>query len=117
MNILEQKVEELDKLSNRKLVYRKFVSNENSYALANKEKKKIVVLIADKEQTYIKSYSVDLENWLDAESKGINSEDIIKGLSVLRAFGVRTGQRFISQGDIFQEINLDDVESHLEIID
>ena len=117
MNILNQKVTELQELAYKngiKLTNAKFANHDNAYVLANQQAKKILVLI--EKSTELRAYSVCLEEWLDAESKGINSDEIISSLSVLRAFGSRQGQRYISKGDIFQEIDTDDAASHLEII-
>ena len=117
MNILNQKVTELQELAYKNginLMESRFVNHDNAHVLANNQAKKILVLVEKAE--IVKAYSVNLENWLDAESKGINSDQIISGLSVLRAFGSRMGQRYISKGDIFQEILLEDADSHLEII-
>jgi len=119
MNILNQKVAELQELALEKginLMSEEFVSHDNAHVIANKQAEKIVVLMSNKAFTKLKSYSVCLERWLDAEKSGLNSDQIIKGLSILRTFGCRPGQRFISKGDIFQQIDMSVVPDHLEII-
>lgn len=118
MSILSQKITELKELAFENgisLMDAAFVSHDNAHVLANKQAEKIVVLISNEGSTQLKSYSVGLERWLDAESAGLNSDQIIKGLSILRAFGCRPGQRFISKGDIFQQIDMSLVADHLEI--
>lgn len=115
---LEQKIEELKakaEAAGKALVFVPFVNFDHAFALANKASKKIAVLVGNEKETLMNAYSVDLENWLDAESKGINSDEIMSGLSVLRAFGSRSGQRYISKGDIFQEIKVEELAVHLDI--
>ncbi len=119
MSTLKQEIEHLKSVSRnfgKELVCSEFEVNEYAYALANKDAKKIAVLIGSETSPELNAYSVDLENWLDAERRGINSEEIISGLTVLRAFGVSQGQRYISKGDIFQEIPVEDLAVHLEIV-
>ncbi|MAH48538.1 hypothetical protein CMI37_22115 [Candidatus Pacearchaeota archaeon] len=115
MNILDKKVEELLNMSSVDLTVAYFENHEEACVIANKSAEKIVVLMSNKDYTKLKSYSVSLENWLKAEDEGLNSEQIVKGLSVLRAFGRRPGQRYISKGDVFQQIDMSEVALHLEI--
>jgi len=113
MDILEQKVNELTEKGVPLMSVAGNMKNVKSHIIANKKTEKIVVLVMNKAGTKLSAYSVGLNEWEKAEADGLNIEEIMNNLTIVRAFGIRAPQKAKLQGNVFMEIELDSLSEYL----
>ena len=117
MDILEEKTRKIEETAKKQgvglLSVPGSMKSNRSQIFANKSKKKITVLILNKDETKIQSYSVSLEKWLAAEDAGLATDDIMNNLVLVRALGIKAPQKATLQGNVFMEIENESVASYL----
>ena len=119
MNILSQKVSELEEIlesSGVNYISKKGSLTKNeSRVIANKDQKRIAVLILSQNEKDLKAYTVGLSDWLAAEANGMKTEDIMKNLTLVRMINIRHPQVAKLEGDVFAEVELESLEKYLKI--